>query len=122
MKVLVAKNAGTTSTDFCWLPDGEIVCEPLIICCNSQYCGCSRSFTGTSTLKATTTAQVVDLPLNDDDIAELIGTMGERSGFGNSVAECVIGTLTAASELPLGALIRGEYDFDSQEWVYLILP
>lgn len=55
---------GLRSNDFCWTEPGEyvVIAEP----CDGETidgpCGCMRSFSGLSSLKATTTAKLVDMP------------------------------------------------------------
>lgn len=85
MKVLVATTMrqGEVENDFCNTIEGELVRLPFIECDDGDQCGCTRSFTGLTSHRATTTAVVVDRPeldratytrllLDDltDDIAE----------------------------------------------------
>ena len=66
MKVIVAteETQGQRAGDFCWCTEGELVTIPLEICDVDTAegpdgrCGCSRSWSGLSTHKGTTTAAV----------------------------------------------------------------
>ena len=65
MKYLVAttETQGMTRGDFAWARPGEVVHLPLFVCHPwDGPCGCGRSFCGTDSHKATTSAVVVDDP------------------------------------------------------------
>ena len=77
MKALVAtkETQGRRTNDFSWTQEGELVTfgsecdrEPI-----DGQCGCKRAMSGLTTLKATTTVKVTDLPgLTQETLAEQI--------------------------------------------------
>jgi hypothetical protein len=69
MKVLVATTMrqGQVDDDFCYTIDGELVRLPFIECDCGDSCGCTRSFAGLTSHRATTTALVADRPDLDRD-------------------------------------------------------
>ena len=75
MKVLVAttKGQGKRSNDFCYANEGELVGFSLE--CDGERidggCGCRRSVVGFDSLKATTTFEVVDSPLTEQEFCAL---------------------------------------------------
>lgn len=64
MRVLTATNElqGTAPGDYCFTVEGELVIADVVECAHPDRCGCGRGFPGVSSHRATTTAQVVDLP------------------------------------------------------------
>ncbi len=72
-KVLVAtsQGQGTRRNDFCWTNEGEVVY--LGFECDNErvdgHCGCRRSFAGTHSHKATTTARIVSI--TDEQMREV---------------------------------------------------
>lgn len=85
MKVLVAVNRPVREDDFCWVPDGEIVYEQALTCSSydrAMQCGCGRSLAGTATHKATSTMQVAEVDLTDDDLVALALQVGKEAGWG----------------------------------------
>jgi hypothetical protein len=73
MKVLVAtkEGQGRRSNDFFWSDEGEYVNFPFE-CCNSETCGCSWSFSGIISRKATTTAKVVELDIDRAEFTRIL--------------------------------------------------
>lgn len=70
MLVLVATRQaqGAVSTDYSWTVEGELV-TPVASQCTNRQCGCDRGLPGLASHRATTTAQIVDLPhITDDDL------------------------------------------------------
>ena len=120
MKLLVSKTvASPDPSDFNFLPDGEIVQEGFIVCCNSHSCGCNRSFSGITTMKATTTAEVAEVALTEKDLDALIAKNGEESGWGEPVARARMKvTREAIANIPVGTLVRAFFDPDDEVWVY----
>src|SRR3990172_8245236 len=65
VKVLVAtaETQGERSNDFCHTVEGELVTWPALECSGESVdggCGCRRALCGVGSLKATTTAKVVE--------------------------------------------------------------
>jgi len=92
MKVLTATvtDQGARDGDFTWTVEGELVrlgepCERDVY--NPQGgCGCSRSFSALSSLRATTTALVRDLDLSRADVqAALHGSLVSAGYLGEVV-------------------------------------
>lgn len=80
MKVLTATaDQQTREGDFCWTVEGELlrVSEP---CDRDRLdpenatggCGCSRGFSGLSSMKSTTTALVRDLDITREDVLQAL--------------------------------------------------
>lgn len=85
MKILTATKLtqGQRKNDFCFVPQGEIVtfssdCDREAI---DGKCGCRRSMVGLESLKATTTIQVVDLPLTQEQLHNLLQKSLQKSGW-----------------------------------------
>src|SRR4029078_5543731 len=78
MKVLVAtrRSQGDRKGDFSFCVPGELVYLASICDCDLLFpkhgCGCSRGFAGLSSLRATTTAEVVDLDFTVADYVEAV--------------------------------------------------
>lgn len=86
MKVLVSVNRPVRVDDFCFVPDGEIVYEQGITCSSydrAMQCGCGRSLSGTTTHKATSTMEVAEVDLTEDDLMRLALKVGEETGWGS---------------------------------------
>lgn len=111
MKVLVAvKPSEPKDDDFCFVPDGEILYEQAITCSGYKKaieCGCGRSLSGTTTPKATTTMEVREVDLTDDDLFALAAEVGKASGWGGRyVLHGLDRMREAAEEYPVGTLVR----------------
>lgn len=74
MKVIVASQAtqGTRTDDFSWTLEGELVHLPPIECASGPACGCERSFVGVASQRATTTAEVAERELAEDDVVRAV--------------------------------------------------
>ena len=74
MKILIATKEKQTPTrkDFCWTKENEIVKFPAFECSNSCTCGCDRSWVGTESSRATTTAKVIESPITVEGLAGII--------------------------------------------------
>jgi hypothetical protein len=75
MHVLVAttQRQGQVDDDFCYTIEGELVRLPFLECDCGDSCGCTRSFAGLTSHRATTTAVVAERPdLNCDNYTELL--------------------------------------------------
>jgi hypothetical protein len=119
MKVLVSVNKPVEASDFCFVPDGEIVYELGLVCSNSSTCGCDRSLSGTDTLKATTTMEVREVDLSEGDLLRLAADVGERNGFGGRIVLVGLDSMReAAGKFPVDTLVRAKFDFDAEEFVY----
>ena len=75
MKVLVATHdgQGELPDDFCWTTDGELA---HLLECPDEMCECWGAFGGFESLRATTTALVVER--SDLDVAKLVTACKER--------------------------------------------
>lgn len=74
MKVIVAsrRTQGTRPDDFSWTLDGELVHLPAIECASGPACGCDRSFAGVASRRATTTAEVAERELTEDQVVRAV--------------------------------------------------
>ena len=85
MKIPVAtqRTQGQRKNDFCYVPEGELVtfsseCDRETI---DGKCGCKRSMVGLKSLKSTTTVQVVDLPLTQQQLSNALQKSLQKSGW-----------------------------------------
>jgi hypothetical protein len=88
MKVLTATatSQGARDNDFDWTVEGELVWIGTV-CAKDRRdpdggCGCGRAFSGLSSHRATTTAQVRDLALSRDDVMTALAGYYESAGYG----------------------------------------
>jgi hypothetical protein len=88
MKVLTATAAGQgeRDNDFHWAVEGELVWIGDVCATDRRDpdggCGCGRAFSGLSSHRATTTAQVRDLPLSREDLITALVGYFESAGYG----------------------------------------
>ncbi len=88
MNVFVAteKTQGQRASDFCFVPNGELVTFGMVCDGNDAIdggCGCQRSLTGIKCLKGTTTVEVVDFPhMVETDLAEVVKRSYVAGGWG----------------------------------------
>ena len=70
-KFLVSTNdlQGAVRGDFTWVPTGELVARYGLVCdaekADGTGCGCGRAFGGLVTNRSTTTAKVMELPIDE---------------------------------------------------------
>lgn len=122
MKVLVATNIPGV-TEFCYVPEDEIVSEHGVVCCNSGYCGCSRSVSGTDTPKATTTVKVAEVDVDRDDLFDLAAKVGRSSGWGGDIVLAGIRKAVEHAEpFEVGTVLQVGFDFDAEDYVYEPVP
>lgn len=121
MKMLVSTNIPGV-TEFCYVPEGEIVSSHGVVCCNSGTCGCSRSVSGTDTPRATTTVKVAEVDLDSHDLFDLAAKIGRSSGWGGQI---VLRGLQAVAEAAkaheVGTVLQPQYDFDKEVWGYKVI-
>lgn len=123
VKVLVSVNKPGRDDDFCFVPDGEIVYESAVTCSDYDkavnYCGCGRSLSGTTTPKATTTMEVREVEMDDDDFFQLAAEVGKKTGWGGRY---ILGGLDrmreAAEDFPVGTLVRARVSALTGDFVY----
>src|SRR5689334_23417206 len=108
MRLLTAtrERQGDRAGDFCHAIEGELVLLGFV-CATDQAdpeggCGCGRAFSGMSSRRATTTAEVRDLDLSLDDLHRAVEDYYTTTGVGPEVvgardfAELVEETVTEA--------------------------
>jgi hypothetical protein len=120
MKILTATAAGqgARDNDFDWTIEGELVWIGLVCATDRRNpdggCGCGRSFSGLSSHRATTTAQVRDLPLTRDDVTKALAGYCEAAGYGVvepvELAEEVDELLRVVSEWDVGTIVERRLD------------
>lgn len=119
LKTFVSLGHAIDPDDFCFVPEGEILHEGIVVCCNSHYCGCNRAFGGIETHKATTVAKVAEVELDRDDLFDLAGKEGRAMGWGGEVMlDRLKAAAKAAEQFPVGTVVRTNYNFDTDEWDY----
>jgi hypothetical protein len=92
MKLLTATayGQGMRDNDFDWTVEGELVWLGFV--CDDDLndpdggCGCGRGFSGLSSMKATTTALVRDLPMSRGDVVEALAGYLELGGYDGVLA------------------------------------
>jgi len=91
MKLLTATSAGQGDrpNDFCFTVEGELVLAGFV-CATDEAdpdggCGCGRAFSGMSSRRATTTAVVRDLDLDEDDLRLAVESYYTAAGMGPDV-------------------------------------
>lgn len=119
MKVLTATKhtQGRRKNDFCHVPQGEIVTYP-IECDREKIdgrCGCRRSMMGLENLTATTTIQIVDLPLNQKQLTAAYKKSLQKSGWAAVMNDTEIDNLikqdlkalrTICNNFPVGTILE----------------
>jgi hypothetical protein len=124
LKVLVSCQRGQKlrKSDFCLVPEGEIVVPPFTVCDGAyaeDECCCARSLVGIHCGKGTTTACVRDINLSVSFIAEaygaiLVRNMGTEFNYVKRAYKHVSEMLRIAEKYTVGTVI--EYrDFRSHE-------
>ena len=126
MKVLVAtkKTQGQRDNDFFWTDEGEIVYPGMICGTDERYgpdggCGCGRAVAWIDTHKATTTFEVADLAISEDEyrarLADSLigGGWGEDRESVKSLLDSVLSEVAEITEeFEVGAILeRRLYDF-----------
>lgn len=120
MKILTATatGQGARKNDFNWAVEGELVLiQPP--CATDERdpdggCGCGRAFAGISSHRATTTAQVRDLPLSYADVTEAIGGYLDSAGYGRPpramLAKIVDDMLDLVADWEVGEIVERRLD------------
>jgi hypothetical protein len=132
LKVLVSttQTQGKVEGDFCHVPDGELVGRYGVVCHAERAdgrggCGCGRSFGGFMTLKATTSAMVVERPMTRQLWRSLALALNERAGYADAYGpelteivldEMMIFDLDALVDIPIGTILgrRAYNDADGE--------
>ncbi|BBY98319.1 DUF7715 family protein [Mycolicibacterium fallax] len=117
MKILVATalTQGARSNDYCYCVSGEPVwvqdpCDRDRRDPNDE-CGCSRGFAGAASHRATTTAQVADLPLTRAELIDAMRMSLDDGGWPVEWAEDVVDdNLIIASVFSVGTVIERSFD------------
>ncbi len=120
MKFLVSTNdlQGKERGDFNWVPPGELVARYGIICDaekpDGTGCGCGRSFGGLVTNRSTTTAKVMELPIDEAGWRSEVHRMLQETDWArglslNELADYIdwmtSRDLHAIQELPIGTIL-----------------
>jgi hypothetical protein len=122
MKLLAATTTtqGDHRGDFAWTADGEYLLIGFV--CDTDRgdpdggCGCGRSFEGISSLRATTTAEVVEAPLSHDEfVSQIIESMtragwNEMDDFHRVCEERAEEIEDLIEELPVGTIVGRRID------------
>jgi len=92
LKVFVStqETQGQRTNDFNFVPEGELVTFPTMVCSNEHAdddCGCARSMQGILTHKATTTMKVTEYDGDVSTLVDLIQKSLKESGWIGSVYE-----------------------------------
>jgi hypothetical protein len=117
MKVLVAteRTQGNGSGDFTFCVAGELVYLGLVCDTDRLYpesgCGCSRAFSGLSSAKATTSAEVAEVEFSVAEYIEAVASGLDRQGWGAAAAPEVVEELLAiVGPLPVGTVVGRRFD------------
>lgn len=126
MKLLTAtrERQGEQDGDFCHAIEGELVLLGLV-CADDERnpdggCGCGRSFSGMSSMRATTTALVRELDVSVEDVRLAVEGYFVSAGMGPDliggaefdevVAATVEEMVAIAPSLPAGAVVGRRLD------------
>jgi hypothetical protein len=117
MHVLVAtsRTQGERGNDFFWCVEGELVYLG-VVCSTDRRdpdggCGCGRAFAGLNSHRATTTAEVRDLPLSRDDVVEALRSSLEQQGYDAQGAPAEADWLLGiAAAWPAGTVVERRMD------------
>jgi hypothetical protein len=119
LKLLVASSRaqGDRAGDFFWCVEGELVYLGFV-CASDEAdpdggCGCGRAFSGMSSHRATTTAEVRELDMTREDVAEALASSLEEGGYGRSpdLVEALVEQLLAVpAGYPAGTILERRLD------------
>ena len=120
MKLLVAAPPRVPSRlDFSFVPEGEILYNITVVCCNSDSCGCNRALSGTATAKAITSAKVAEVDISEAELAKLAADVGEKSGWGEVVGTSFAAIRKAIADIEPGTIVRPKFNLDTEDWDYI---
>ena len=125
MKYLVATNRtqGVLDGDYTYCVPGELLWITMV--CDRDLrdpdggCGCGRGFGGLTSHRATTTAEVVDLDMTEDDLRMAVATSLSDQGWlpaestheHQHIVDEAVGMVRALAEpLPEGTIVRRRVD------------
>jgi len=76
MAVATTKGQGERANDFDWCTEGELVLLGMVCATDAgnpdARCGCGRAFSGLSSHRATTTAEIREVPLTVRDVLQAV--------------------------------------------------
>jgi hypothetical protein len=101
------------------VPEGEVVYNVGVVCCQSDTCGCNRALSGTATAKAITSARVAEVDISEDELASLAADVGEKSGWGELVGNSFAAIREAIADIEPGTIVRPTFNFDAKDWEYV---
>ncbi|GIF16208.1 DUF7715 family protein [Actinoplanes teichomyceticus] len=121
MKALIAthRTQGNGTRDFTFCVPGELVYLGAVCDRDARdpdspgACGCARAFTGLNSGKATTTAEVGEVPLSTEDYREAVRSSLERAGWtslGVDPEEIVAELIEIAAQHPVGTVLGRRVD------------
>lgn len=121
MKLLVAALPDAPSNnDFSFVPEGEVLYGIIMVCCNSDTCGCDRSLAGTITAKATTSARVEEIEMSEHELFDLAAKVGGEQGWGGPLVWGSFKEIRAGiEELEPGTIVRPKFNSDAEHWEYI---
>lgn len=115
MRLLTAWT-GTAADDFSWTIPGELV-EPVEVCTRDELgegdCGCSRSFVGLASGKATTTAIVAELDIDEPTLTAIVRDAYATIGWAadeQDIAATTAGLVELGERWPTGTVVRRDRD------------
>jgi hypothetical protein len=126
VKVLVAtkKTQGQRDNDFFWTEEGEIVYPGFVCGTDERYgpdggCGCGRAVAGINSHRSTTTFEVVEMAISEDEYHARLADSFIAGGWGKDregVAGLVKSAITEVDEIleefEVGAILeRRLHDF-----------
>jgi hypothetical protein len=106
--------------EFCFVPEGEMLANFGVVCCNSATCGCNRSISGTETFKATSTAKVVEREISWNEMFELAAKVGKETGWGGPIVWGALkGDHEAIKDIEVGTVVEAHYNDETEAWEYI---
>jgi hypothetical protein len=120
MKLLVAAPPRVPSPlDFSFVPEGEILYNVVVVCCNSDSCGCNRALSGTATAKAISSARVAEVDISEAELGKLAADVGEKSGWRDFVGTSFAAIREAIADIEPGTIVRPKFNVDAEDWEYI---
>lgn len=112
MRLLTAWS-GSAPDDFAWTVIGELV-EPAEVCGRDELgdgdCGCARSFVGLASGRATTTAIVAELDIDEPTLTAIVADAYAAIGWDtDDVAATVAGLRGLGERWPAGTVVRRDH-------------
>ena len=100
---------------------GEIAVPGIV--CDKPDCGCDRGHVGLNSSTMTELVTVHNSELSLDDLVTAAAATMQNNGWAQDISEevgrdMIAENVEAASQFPLGAVLRPVFDRDTEQWRY----